>query len=103
MALASRAQSEAASAADAEVVRLACRLDYYPISVNQRLGVHHPWLRAAERTVVPDHRFCAHDHQLLAINLANAAASFRIDSRIPCGTSPFTGEVPPVSVVTGVA
>src|SRR5437660_12086271 len=69
MALARRAQSEAASAADAEIILLTRCLDYYPISVNQRLGVHHPWLRATERPIIPDHRFCTRDHELVAINV----------------------------------
>ena len=98
--MASRAQSEAVSAADAEVVILARRLDHHPVAVKESLRVHHPRLGATERPIIPDHRFCPHDHQLLAIDLPSAAASFRIGSRIACGTCPFMGEVSPV-VETG--
>ncbi|PYK89801.1 MAG: hypothetical protein DME40_09730 [Verrucomicrobia bacterium] len=69
MARARRAQPEAAAAAHAEVILLARCRDYCPIFVSQRLGVHRPRLGATERPVIADHRFRAHDHQLLAIDL----------------------------------
>src|SRR5438128_7644715 len=69
MALARRAQSEVTSAVDAEVVLLPGRIDHYPIAVKESLRVHHSRLRAAERPIIPDHRFCACDYQLFAIDL----------------------------------
>ena len=62
MALARRAQSEVTSVVDAEVVILSRRIDHHPIPVNESLRVHHFRFRAPERPIVPDHRFCAHDH-----------------------------------------
>ena len=40
-----------------------------PSSVKESLRVHHSRFRAAQRAVVPHNRFCAHNHQLLAILL----------------------------------
>ena len=62
MALVRRAQSETASAGDAEVVPLASRIDHHPVAVNESLRVHHSRFRASQRAVVPNHRFCSHDH-----------------------------------------
>src|SRR6266567_100471 len=64
-----RTQSEVAPAADAEVLLLARRIDHHPIAIHQRLSVHHARLWAAERPIIPDHLFCAHEHQLVAIDL----------------------------------
>ena len=44
----SRAQLEPATCVDAEVVRLTSRINHNPITINQRVGIHHPRLRAAE-------------------------------------------------------
>ena len=92
MALSRRAQSETASTTDAEIVRLALGLDRHPIAVNESLRVHHSWFRAAEGAVAPDDRLCAYDHQRSRLTFASAAASFRMGSRIACGTCPFMGD-----------
>ena len=67
--MASRAQTKAAIAARAEVVCLADCTDDHPITLDERLGVLHPRLQAAERPIVPRYRLRAHNHQSFACDV----------------------------------
>ena len=84
--------TEVAAAAHAKVISLPGGIDHDPITFNGRLRVIHSRLWAAKRSIIPDHRLCAHNYQLLASQFGRRVhlAVLRIE---PKKTGPIPGPV----------